>query len=270
MKDLLSTLIAGKDALAARNIAREYLQARILDHLHQAGAMQTLAFQGGTALRFLYAIPRYSEDLDFALERQAQDYDFRRYLRQVESEFVLEGYQISVKLNDKKIVHSAFVQFLGLLYELGISPQRSEILSVKIEVDTRPPAGAGLATTVIRRYIALNIQHHDPATLFAGKLHAVLQRPYPKGRDIYDLLWYLSDPKWPPPNLDMLNSALAQSNWTGPAVTTENWTGVVQQRLPQLEWSKLAPDIRPFLERPSEMDLLTEQNIARLLNARKN
>ena len=85
MKDLLSTLITGKDALAARNIAREYLQARILDHLHQAGAMQALAFQGGTALRFLYAIPRYSEDLDFALERQAQDYDFRRYLRQVES-----------------------------------------------------------------------------------------------------------------------------------------------------------------------------------------
>ena len=51
------------------------------------------------------------------------------------------------------------------------------------------PSGAVLATTVVRRYVTLQIQHHDRASLLAGKLHAILRRSYLKGRDIYDLLW---------------------------------------------------------------------------------
>jgi predicted nucleotidyltransferase component of viral defense system len=269
MKDFLATLVAGKDALAARNIAREYLQARILGSLQRAGAMSTLAFHGGTALRFLYAIPRYSEDLDFALERNTTAYDFRRYLREVQGEFGNEGYQVSIKVNDKKIVHSAFVQFVGLLFELGYSPHREETLAIKVEVDTRPPAGAEVTTTVIRRFVTVQIQHHDPPTLLAGKLHAVLQRPYPKGRDLYDLLWYLGDPAWPPPNLEMLNQALAQSKWTGDAVSADNWTHIVQERLRQLDWSKALVDIRPFLERSAEINLLTLENLSGLLTTRK-
>jgi len=50
------------------------------------------------------------------------------------------------------------------------------------------------ATTVIRRHVTLQLHHHDRASLLAGKLHAILQRTYVKGRDMYDLLWYLSDP----------------------------------------------------------------------------
>ena len=268
MMDYLATLVAGKNPLAARNIAREYLQARILASLQRTGAMQTLAFQGGTALRFLYAIPRYSEDLDFALERQQDQYDFRRYLGEIQSEFASERYQVSVKLNDKRVVHSAFVQFSGLLHELGQPAQRGEILSIKLEVDTRPPNAAGLATTVVRRFVTLQLQHHNPATLLAGKLHAVLQRAYPKGRDVYDLLWYLGDPNWPQPNIEMLNNALTQSNWQGAAVTERNWAGIVQARLAKLDWSKVAPDIRPFLERADEVELLTLHNLSRLLSTR--
>ena len=107
------------------------------------------------------------------------------------------------------------MRFPGLLYDLGLSGQRSEVLSVKLEVDTNPPAGAGLATTVVRRFVVLQLQHHDKASLLAGKLHTILQRFYTKGRDIYDLLWYLSDPAWPLPNLALLNNALAQTGWQG-------------------------------------------------------
>jgi len=59
---------AASPALAIHRV-REYLQARILLALQEAGAMIPLAFQGGTALRFLFDLPRFSEDLDFALER---------------------------------------------------------------------------------------------------------------------------------------------------------------------------------------------------------
>lgn len=269
MKDYLASLVAGKDALAARNIAREYLQTRILGSLQRSGAMTALAFHGGTALRFLHAIPRYSEDLDFALEANTAGYDFQRYLRDIQNEYTGEGYKISIKINDKRTVNSAFVQFSGLLFELGLAPQRLEKLSIKIEVDTRPPAGAGLATTVIRRMVTLQLQHHDSATLLAGKLHAVLQRPYPKGRDFYDLLWYLSDPKWPGPNVVMLNNALAQSNWTGVPITATNWTDITQARLATVDWAKIAPDVRPLLERPDEVKLLTLETLSGLLAARK-
>ena len=67
-------------SIQKRNLTREYLQARILELLQQVGAMIPLAFHGGTALRFLYGIPRYSEDLDFALERAPDQYDFHVYL----------------------------------------------------------------------------------------------------------------------------------------------------------------------------------------------
>jgi predicted nucleotidyltransferase component of viral defense system len=52
------------------------------------------------------------------------------------------------------------------------------------------------------------LQHHDRASLLAGKLHALFQRRYVKGRDLYDLMWYLSDPNWPEPNLTLLQNAL--------------------------------------------------------------
>jgi hypothetical protein len=86
MKDMLTDLLKNAPSpLHARNMAREYLQARILGVLQSAGAMAPLAFHGGTALRFLYASGRYSEDLDFALERPGMAYDFRAYLRAAQS-----------------------------------------------------------------------------------------------------------------------------------------------------------------------------------------
>jgi hypothetical protein len=117
-----------------------------------------------------------------------------------------------LKVNDQKTVHSAFVRFPGLLFELGLSSQQNEVLAVKIEVDTNPPPGAGLSTTVVRRFVVLQLYHHDQASLLSGKLYAILQKPYAKGRDIYDLLWYLSNPSWPQPNLALLNNALIQTN----------------------------------------------------------
>jgi predicted nucleotidyltransferase component of viral defense system len=267
MKELLINLIRNNpNPIQNRNLAREYLQACILESLQRSGAMIPLAFQGGTALRFLYSIARFSEDLDFSLERPAANYDFRSYLKDIQSELTAEGYNIQIKVNDQKTVHSAFVRFYGLLYELKLSPQPNEALSVKIEVDTNPPAGAGLETDLVRRNITLRLQHHDRASLLAGKLHAILQRDYAKGRDLYDLMWYLSDPNWPEPNLVLLGNALAQTHWQGPIPTPENWRGMIYERLKSLDWKAALADVRPFLERPGEIDWLTLEILGRLLN----
>lgn len=266
MKEYLASLVKQKTStLEGRNLAREYLQARILGSLQRSGAMIPLAFHGGTALRFLYSHGRFSEDLDFALEGDHQSYDFRSYLQAIRSELTPEGYQVELKISDQKTVHSAFVRFPGLLFNLGLSPQRNEVLSVKIEVDTNPPRGAGLSTTVVRRFVVLQLHHHDKASLLSGKLHAILQRSYPKGRDIYDLLWYLSDPTWPEPNLVLLNNALAQTHWNGETLTRDNWKEQVRLRLESLNWNNLVNDVRPFVEPGFDINLLTLANLKNVL-----
>jgi predicted nucleotidyltransferase component of viral defense system len=251
-----------------RNVAREYLQARILGALQRAGAMIPLAFHGGTALRFLFASARYSEDLDFALEQAPAEYGFHAYLQAIRSTFNAEGYQVELKVSDQKPVHSAFVRFRGLLYELDLSPHRDEVLAVKIEVDTNPPAGAGLKTSIVRRHVILQLQHHDGASLLAGKLHALLQRPYIKGRDVYDLLWYLSDPEWPAPNLTLLNNALQQTGWDAEPLTGDNWRRIVQDRLKVVDWQQVVADVRPFLEPAADPTILQLENLMRVLEQR--
>ncbi|MBA4385658.1 MAG: hypothetical protein C0410_13045 [Anaerolinea sp.] len=267
MKEYLANLVKQTTtSLEGRNLVREYLQARILESLQKSGAMIPLAFHGGTALRFLFSHGRYSEDLDFALEGDRQSYDFTGYLKAIRSDLSPEGYQIEVKLNAQKTVNSAFIRFPGLLYEMGLSPMQSEVLAVKIEVDTNPPKGAGLATTVTRRFVVLQLHHHDKASLLSGKLHAIMQRSYTKGRDIYDLLWYLSDPTWPEPNLILLNNALAQTNWNGGLLTEQNWKQQVWQRLKALNWSGIVDDVRPFVEPSFNLNLLTLESFKQILS----
>ena len=180
-------------------------------------------------------------------------------------ELTPEGYGIELKVNDRKTVHSAFVRFPGLLYELGFSEQRGEVLAVKLEVDTNPPAGAGLRTSVVRHFVLLQLQHHDKASLLSGKLHAILQRAYAKGRDVYDLLWYLSDPTWPAPNLVLLNNALRQTNWPGEELTGTNWRKQVGARLRRLDWRTIPGDVHPFVEPGFDVELLTLSNLERVL-----
>lgn len=267
MKSFLHELIKQSTSpLEAKNQTREYLQARILACLQKSGAFLSLAFHGGTALRFLYGFGRYSEDLDFSLEgNKMTSFDFKLHLKQIQSTFEDETYQVRIKLNESKIVNSAFVRFPGLLYELGLSPINSETLAIKIEVDTNPPKAAELETSIVRRFLILHLYHHNKATLLAGKLHALLQRPYTKGRDLYDLLWYLSDRTWPKPNLQFLNNALEQSQWQGEVLTEQNWRSVMLKKLQTISWDDARNDVSPFVMPGFNVALLNIDTFASFL-----
>lgn len=248
-----------------RAIVREYLQMRILQSLQSAGAMIPLAFHGGTALRLLYHLPRYSEDLDFALERHREQYDFRHYLATIQRDMAAETYDVEVKLNERSVVHSAFIRFRGLYHQLDLSPHQTEILAIKLEIDTNPPASAVLDTTLVQHHVTVHLQHHDQASLLAGKLHAILQREYIKGRDWYDLYWYLRQAQWSSPNLDMLNYALVQSGWDKETVTADNWRLFVRQRLDMLDWERVVADGQRFLIEQDELTTFKKETIRRLL-----
>ena len=128
MKDHLAQLVQGLGPLRGRNAAREYLQARILGALQRAGAMTSLAFHGRTCLRFLFRLPRYSEDLDFALEGDRDSYRLRGWLQSIRGELAAENYQVEPRLREHRTVHSAFVRFPGILHEISLSPHRAEVL----------------------------------------------------------------------------------------------------------------------------------------------
>jgi hypothetical protein len=252
----------------AVNLAREYLQARILLALQEAGAMIPLAFQGGTALRFLFDVPRFSEDLDFALERPGRrGFDLESFEERVIARLEREGYEVATARRTDRVVQSIMAAFPGLLHEAGLSARASQRVNIRIEVDTKPPAGAGLETTIVRRHALLNIQHHDRPSLLAGKLRAILQRKWTKGRDLFDLFWYLSDPRWPGPNLALLNNALQQTGWKGRALDAASWSATVRDRIEALDWSAAERDVAPFLEPGPAVALFGKESLLQVLDS---
>jgi len=266
MKEYLRSLIqTNPDLLWGRNITREYLQVRILEGMQRMGAFVPLAFQGGTALRFLYGLRRFSEDLDFSCDNCSSSFEMAHYLRGLKKIFKGEGYGLEISYNTERVVHSALLKFEVLLFELGLSPHRNENLSIKIEVDTNPPKGAHMETSLVRKHVFLNLHHYDRASLFAGKIHALLSRKFTKGRDIYDLLWYLSDPTWPLPNFTFLENALIQTGWNGEMPHENNWRSMLAEKISGLDWGQVTADVSPFLEEPGELEYLTRENIISLL-----
>jgi predicted nucleotidyltransferase component of viral defense system len=266
MKEHLRQLAStAENDLARTCLVREYLQARILESLQGAGTFLRWAFVGGTALRFLFSIPRFSEDLDFSLINPGKDADFKLAASEMKRMFEREGYTIDVKVSEKRTVSSAWVRFPGLPYEAGFSSHAAQVLSIKMELDTNPPAGAHIENSVVRRHVTLNLCHYDNASLLAGKIHAVLSRQWTKGRDLYDLVWYLADRAWPAPNLDLLNAALEQTGWDGPPLTETNWRKQLRNRIESLDWEKARADVKPFLERERDLDLVKKDVLMSLL-----
>jgi hypothetical protein len=266
MKDYLKQQVEKiQDTNFARCIVREYLQARLLECLQENGAFANWAFVGGSALRFLYLMPRFSEELAFSLAEPGIDDNLCEYMKKARVSFQAEGYSVTIKLNDRRIVKSAFIKFDGLLFELELSPHRSEAISIKVEIDTNPPVGAMLETSVIRIHRMLNLQHYDKGSLLAGKLHALLTRKYVKGRDVYDLMWYLSDKTWPKLNFLLLNTALKQTGWSGVEMTEGNWKEEIALRVSQYDWDQVIANIYSFIERQEDLKMLNKDNLIKLL-----
>ncbi|MBS3813369.1 nucleotidyl transferase AbiEii/AbiGii toxin family protein [Candidatus Bipolaricaulota bacterium] len=215
---------------------------------------------GGTALRLLYDLRRYSEDLDFSLARKA-GYDFKGILDRVVSDLEQADFEVTLHPSLDKTVGSGFLRFPELLYEVGLSPHRGEVLSIKLEVDTNPPEGSDKETTIVNRYFLLSLWHYDPPSLMTGKVHAFLTRDYTKGRDVYDLLWYRTQSPPVNPNIPMLQNALDQTGWSGPSLVEVDWKEIVKRRLGDLDWDEVRSDVGNFLENPEERELLTLDNL---------
>ena len=245
------------------NLLREYLQAMALRSLHESEAFVNLALVGGTALRFVYGLPRFSEDIDFSLAG-SNGYKPEVWMKKLKNDFQLAGFNAAVSWNDRTTVHKAWIKVAGLLKDAGLAAMGDQNLSIKLEIDTNPPQGAVSETGIVNRHAMLSLRYYDLPSLLAGKVHALITRKYAKGRDWYDLLWYRA--KRPPiaPNLEQLQNALDQTRGEG-AFNAENWARDVVERLKAIDCASLVNDVKSFLERPEDSALLTEDNICSVL-----
>lgn len=264
MKDEALTLVAGVSAPAEKlNLLREYLQALTLRSLHESEAFINLAFVGGTALRFIAALPRFSEDLDFSLH-QPEGYRPMEWMKKIKTDLTLAGFKATISWNDRTPVHKAWIKIAGILKEAGLAAIPEQNLSIKLEIDTRPPSGAILQRSLIIRHRMLALQHYDLPSLMASKIHALLTRNYPKGRDWYDLIWYRGHRPPLKPNLNLLQHALDQTQ--GKTVyPAKEWPTLLLKRLETLDCQKLQDDVAPFLEHPEEAFLLSPENLQSVL-----
>ena len=183
---------------------REILQEVALLGLYRSKFFEKAAFYGGTALRLLYNLDRFSEGLDFSLLKGDPHFDLGLYMPLLEREVRSFGFDISVEKKEKKIessIQSAFlkagtqkqlliIETPGALIQ-GI--QKEQVLRIKMEVDINPPMDFNTENKFHLRPVPFSVKVFSLPDLFAGKMHAVLCRRWKsraKGRDWYDLVWY--------------------------------------------------------------------------------
>ncbi|HPC36871.1 MAG TPA: nucleotidyl transferase AbiEii/AbiGii toxin family protein [Candidatus Marinimicrobia bacterium] len=249
----------------AQLLLREYLQHLILRQLFEQKILQKWIFHGGTALRMIYGANRFSEDLDFHLLAPETDFSLINPVKKLCKQLALQGYRISEPRIDNKIVQSVFIRFEDLLYEFGLSPNSNSKLSIKIELDTSPPDGFQYEKKLVNRYFPYSVNVHNLPTFLSGKIHALLQRPYTKGRDYYDLIFILSRWQDITPNITYLQNALNQTNYQGEKITLNNWRKILAEIGENTDWNAVIRDIEPFLESKADLQFLTLENLLSVL-----
>jgi len=245
---------------------REYLQHVILRVLFEQKALKDWVSHGGTALRIIHNLNRFSEDLDFHLNKVDPEYSLSSVIIKLRKALQYQGYSISDTLVKEKTVRTTFIKFDNLLFESGLTSHRDEKLSIKLEVDTNPPDGYQYESTLVNTYFPFGLIHHDVGSFLSGKIHALLQRPYTKGRDYYDLMFLLSRWKQISPNLEYLNNALKQSAWSGSRLRPNNWKEVLTRCIRQTNWQDVQKDVEPFLESSADVALLDKDLLLALVN----
>jgi predicted nucleotidyltransferase component of viral defense system len=154
-----------------------------------------MVFIGGTALRKLHGLPRFSEDIDFVCDAQV---DYQILSKSIVSFFHKIGFdQVDFSIQQGSLINRLTLKF-AILKAVGLSPLESEKLHIKVETTVgklldivRVPKSFGNFSSVVISY--------PLETMMSSKIAACLTRVYKKGntktkikgRDYFDLIWYL-------------------------------------------------------------------------------
>lgn len=247
---------------------RELIQHLVLLGLWRAGFFEHAVFYGGTALRILHHLPRFSEDIDFSLMERKPDFSLSAYLSGLRTELSGFGFEVDVVSSGRldSPIESAFVKANTRYHLLQVKPgsvlastvPANQLLKIKLEVDTDPPGEFDTEVLPVLEPIPFSVRTLPLPDLFAGKIHCVLFRRWKsrvKGRDWYDLIWFLR--KRVPLHLAHLEERMRQSgDWQEEGkVSIEDLLRLYDERVAQVDFSRAAADVLPFIHDPRELDL---------------
>lgn len=261
-----------KNTEEKRNAIKEVMQEIVLCALSKAGFFNEAAFYGETALRIFYHLDRFSEDLDFSLLIKDKDFDLSIYFPKLKEIVKSFGLNVEIEIKEKtkdSNIQSAFLKGDTIEHFLLFYPDdliqginKNEKVKIKFEIDTMPP---GCATYEIKyRLLPMpySIKLYDEASLFSGKIHAIICRSWKsrvKGRDLYDYVFYLS--RNTQFNLPHLQEKLIDSQYidANVIISCDDIRKMLIERFNEIDFEQAKEDIIPFIKNPSVLDIWSKE-----------
>lgn len=256
---------------------REILQEIVLLGLYRGGFFNHAVFYGGTALRILYGLDRFSEDLDFSLLERDDNFDLGVYKKSIIETLGIFGFEVNIQLkNQEGVIKSAFLKGNTAQHLLNIKAPddviqkygQGRLVKIKFEVDTNPPLNFQIEKKRQLLPAPFMINSMTTPSLFAGKIHAILCRNWssrPKGRDWYDLVWYISHGY--KIDLTHLSSRLKQScDWQKKNgvkfeddITKDLILELLKNRIESLDIKSAKRDVEPFISDKMILDIWSRE-----------
>ncbi len=258
---------------------REILQQAALLGLERQGFFKKAAFYGGTALRILYGLDRFSEDLDFTLLKPDHKFDFKPFLEGMKIELASLGFEMEVTQKVKNIetsVQSAFMKINTIKLYLAIGEEKksksvnhNDKVQIKLEVDTDPPPFYRLQNRLVLNPVSFYVLTLHQSDLFAGKIHAALYRAWKgrvKGRDWYDVVWYIQNKI--PLSLKYLESCMHQAGALElkQKLDRKSVISMLQAKIVNIDWVSAKADMRPFISDPERLEIWSPEYFLSLID----
>ncbi len=248
---------------------REIVQELALLGLWRSRFFDHAAFYGGTALRILYGLNRFSEDLDFSLLVPNRDFDILRYSESLTNEISAFGFDATLTKKTKSLegpIESAFLKMETRrhLLTIGAGDNRvknlpaDQLIKIRLEIDTQPPPAFSTETKIVLLPIPFSVRVYSLPDLFAGKMHAVLCRQWKnrvKGRDWFDLVWYVG--RYPRFHLRHLVERMRQSgHWDANRPFGEGeFRRMAHETVNRLNVDQARREVEPFVKDHSHLAL---------------
>ena len=240
---------------ATKNAEQEVCQKIALAGLHRGGFFDHAAFYGGTCLRMLYGLPRFSEDMDFSLTQKRDDIHLENYFDAIREEFNLAGFDITITKKEKKAfgkVESAFLKENTEAYDIKF--QTKKTVKVKIELDTDPPLLFNTEQKLLMQPYSFMVRCFTLPDLYAGKMHALVYRAWQrrvKGRDWFDFEWYVRNGV--PLSFWHLQERIREFN--GAIVSPEEFMDQLRKKIVETDIENVKQDVIPYIVPNQQRDL---------------
>jgi len=253
------------------SVLREIMQEITLGALSRTDFFENAAFYGGTALRIFYGLDRYSEDLDFSLLAPNLNFSIEPYFKIILTEFKSLGLNVSIRekrKTQKTAIDSAFLKaetiwqeivLEDIIKETGVRSNKS--LKIKIEVDRRPPLNFDTEEKLLLRPFSFYVKSFTRPCLFSGKLHALLFRKWKnrvKGRDWYDLEWYIK--KGIPLDVNhFLTRARDTNDWQYDSISNEQIIELLNTKIDEVSFKSIKEDVIRFIKNDTVLSIWSPQ-----------